>query len=119
MLTSDLPLQEGGVDLVCQLLCDLSVPEGVRHEAAAVLAQMTAPWLSPNHAVAGLTRHLPGVVQALTGTVRSAVQYDTVRYGTHGYKERGGRGEGGVAAELSYCSPSGECVLVGMHRYAA
>ena len=52
---------------MCQLLCDLSVTEGVRHEAAAVLAQMTAPWLARNHAVHGLERHLAGVVQALTG----------------------------------------------------
>ena len=52
---------------MCRLLCDLSVTEGVRHEAAAVLAQMTAPWLARNHAVHGLEQHLAGVVQALTG----------------------------------------------------
>ncbi|XP_043226857.1 protein inscuteable homolog [Amphibalanus amphitrite] len=64
--------EEGGVDLVCELLCDLSIPGGVRHEAAAVLAQMTAPWLTPNHSVHGLSRHLAGVVQALTDLAEDA-----------------------------------------------
>ncbi|XP_037070903.1 protein inscuteable homolog [Pollicipes pollicipes] len=64
--------EEGGVDLVCQLLCDPSLPVGVRHEAAAVLAQMTAPWLTANHKVHGLTCHLPGVVQALTDMAEEA-----------------------------------------------
>lgn len=36
--------QNGGVDCVCDVLCENKSSEGARSEAAGLVAQITAPW---------------------------------------------------------------------------
>ena len=60
--------------MVVDILCDQDGPEDERSEAAAVLAQITSPWVEDNHSIIGLHRHVPPVVSALTG------QYCKIKY---------------------------------------
>ena len=39
-------------------------------EAAGVLAQVTSPWITDNHHVEGLTKHVPRIVSTLTSLAR-------------------------------------------------
>ena len=55
----------GGISLISKLLVSGPSLE-VRVEAAGVLAQITSPWISDNHSVAGLQDHLPGIVLQLS-----------------------------------------------------
>ncbi|KAE8752646.1 hypothetical protein FOCC_FOCC000768 [Frankliniella occidentalis] len=64
--------QAGGVEVVAELLSESKRPEEERAEAAAVLAQITAPWVPDNARVEGLSEHLDTVVHALTKLVRGA-----------------------------------------------
>jgi hypothetical protein len=58
-----------GVDAVAgQLAASPSLEE--RMEAAGVLAQVTSPWITDNHHVEGLTKHVPKIVSTLTGLAR-------------------------------------------------
>ena len=57
--------QSRGVEIIAGLLTgSLSLEERV--EAAGALAQVTSPWITDNHQVEGLTKHVPGMVATLT-----------------------------------------------------
>lgn len=58
--------QAGGVEVVAELLSEAGRAEEERAEAAAVLAQITAPWVPDNARVEGLAQHLDSIVHALT-----------------------------------------------------
>lgn len=60
--------QAGGVEVVAELLAETDRSEEELAEAAAVLAQITAPWVPDNARVEGLAKHLDPVVHALTST---------------------------------------------------
>lgn len=60
------------MEVVAELLSEAKRPEDERAEAAAVLAQITAPWVPDNARVEGLAQHLDPVVHALTRLVRGA-----------------------------------------------
>jgi hypothetical protein len=54
-----------GVDSVARLLtANPSLEERV--EAAGVLAQVTSPWITDNHHIEGLLKHVPAIVSTLT-----------------------------------------------------
>ena len=55
------------MELISEILCDTQRGEIERAEAAAVLAQITAPWVEENPGVAGLSVRVPSVITALTG----------------------------------------------------
>ncbi|GLH06938.1 Inscuteable protein [Gryllus bimaculatus] len=57
----------GGVEVLAELLADDARPEPELAEAAAVLAQATAPWVEDNPGVRGLAQHLPSLVRSLSG----------------------------------------------------
>jgi hypothetical protein len=48
------------------MLSEETRPEPEASEAAAVLAQITAPWVEDNHTVHGLSEQLSSLVQSLT-----------------------------------------------------
>jgi hypothetical protein len=64
----------GGVNLICFLLTSATSLE-VKVEAAGVLAQITSPWITENHRVAGLTADIPAIVLQLS-TLASLVGGD-------------------------------------------
>ena len=55
----------GGVQLISSLLTSSTTLE-VKVEAAGVLAQITSPWITENHRVAGLTAAIPEIVLQLS-----------------------------------------------------
>jgi len=59
-------LQAGGVEIISEILCEETRPEPEVSEAAAVLAQITAPWVEDNHTVHGLSEQLSSLVHSLT-----------------------------------------------------
>ena len=59
----------GGIRMISNLLVSAPSLE-VRVEAAGVLAQITSPWISDNHSVAGLEDHVPALVHHLTALAR-------------------------------------------------
>jgi hypothetical protein len=48
------------------MLSEETRPEPEASEAAAVLAQITAPWVEDNHTVHGLSEQLSSLVHSLT-----------------------------------------------------
>lgn len=48
------------------MLSDATCSEAELSEAAAVLAQITAPWVQDNHSIEGLGRYLNSLVSSLT-----------------------------------------------------
>ena len=58
--------QAGGVEILSETLAEVKRPEPEISEAAAVLAQITAPWVEDNHSVQGLSEQLPSLVNSLT-----------------------------------------------------
>jgi hypothetical protein len=59
-------LQAGGVEIISEILSEEARPEPEVSEAAAVLAQITAPWVEDNHTVHGLSEQLSSLVHSLT-----------------------------------------------------
>ena len=59
--------QTGGIEVVAEVLCDFSAPEEERSEAAAVIAQITSPWVEDNHSLMWLHNHMASIIVALTG----------------------------------------------------
>lgn len=55
-----------GVQMIAEILSEDSRPEPERSEAAALLAQVTAPWIEDNHSVKGLDEVNKKLVKALT-----------------------------------------------------
>jgi hypothetical protein len=65
-----------GVDTIASLLNNgQSLEERV--EAAGVLAQVTSPWITDNHKVDGLTKHVPSLVSTLTSLAGSATSHSS------------------------------------------
>ncbi|XP_067000307.2 protein inscuteable homolog [Anabrus simplex] len=58
--------QAGGVEILAEVLSDEERPEPEVSEAAAVLAQITAPWVEDNQGVKGLAEQMPVLVRSLT-----------------------------------------------------
>jgi hypothetical protein len=56
------------MEVIVEVLCDEGGAEDERSEAAAVLAQITSPWVDQNHGIVSLARHVAPLVTALTGT---------------------------------------------------
>ena len=51
------------------LLCGMYSSVEDRVESAAVLAQITSPWISDNHKIHNLDLHVMSMVSALTGKI--------------------------------------------------
>ena len=60
-------LQCDGLQAIDDLLCGRYWTVEDRVEAAAVLAQITSPWISDNHKIHNLDLHVMSLVAALTG----------------------------------------------------
>lgn len=56
----------GGLDILTDILADTRRPETETREAAAVLAQVTAPWIENSPPLPELADHLPSLVTSLT-----------------------------------------------------
>ncbi|XP_076043961.1 spindle orientation adaptor protein inscuteable [Oratosquilla oratoria] len=56
----------GGVEVLCDVLCDSGVVEEERSEAAGVLAQITSPWVESNHPLSSLRSIMSRIVKALS-----------------------------------------------------
>ena len=54
------------------LLCGMYSSVEDRVESAAVLAQITSPWISDNHKIHNLDLHVMSMVSALTGKINSS-----------------------------------------------
>ena len=54
------------------LLCGMYSSVEDRVESAAVLAQITSPWISDNHKIHNLDLHVMSMVSALTGNINSS-----------------------------------------------
>ena len=66
-----------GVEIIASLLTtSLSLEERV--EAAGVLAQVTSPWITDNHKVEGLTKHVSGLIATLTSLAKLHCGDDTL-----------------------------------------
>ncbi|XP_047739834.1 uncharacterized protein LOC108667885 isoform X2 [Hyalella azteca] len=61
----------GGMEVIVEVLCDEGAAEDERSEAAAVLAQITSPWVDQNHGIVSLARHVAPLVTALTDLIRA------------------------------------------------
>ncbi|KAK3595203.1 hypothetical protein CHS0354_021518 [Potamilus streckersoni] len=59
--------KEGGIECLTDILCDTTVSEAVRGEAAGVVAQVTSPYLDNFHHIAGFLEN----VQDLLGSLLS------------------------------------------------
>lgn len=59
-----------GAEMIANILCEESRPEPERSEAAALLAQVTAPWIEDNHNVNGLQEVNKKLVKSLTRFVK-------------------------------------------------
>ena len=59
--------QTGGIDVISEVLCDPLGKEEERSEAAAVVAQITSPWVEDNHSLVLLRHQTQGIITALTG----------------------------------------------------
>nr|CAD7264000.1 unnamed protein product [Timema shepardi] len=70
--------QAGGLEILAELLTEETRPEAELSEAAAVLAQITAPWVEGNHTVHGLTEFLPSLVHSLTRLVSTTRSDETL-----------------------------------------
>ena len=57
----------GGIEILSDTLKDEASNEDEKSEAAGLLAQITSPWIENNSGLEGLSRHLPRLVQSLTG----------------------------------------------------
>ena len=59
--------KEGGVDILTDILCDHTVSEAVRGEAAGVIAQITSPCLDNFQHIAGFLENVDDLLGALIG----------------------------------------------------
>ena len=69
------------------LLCGMYSSVEDRVESAAVLAQITSPWISDNHKIHNLDLHVMSMVSALTGKINRSgfgpVRSNTVLWTLH------------------------------------
>ncbi|XP_069679200.1 protein inscuteable homolog [Periplaneta americana] len=70
--------QAGGVEILSEILSEESRPEPEVSEAAAVLAQITAPWVEDNHNVQGLSEQLSPLVKSLTRLANGTASCETL-----------------------------------------
>ncbi|KAJ9586996.1 hypothetical protein L9F63_019414, partial [Diploptera punctata] len=70
--------QAGGVEILSETLAEVTRPEPEISEAAAVLAQITAPWVEDNHSVQGLSEQLPSLVNSLTCLASNTASCETL-----------------------------------------
>ena len=59
--------EAGGIEILSDTLRDSDAAEEDKSEAAGLLAQITSPWIENNSSLVGLGRHLPQLVESLTG----------------------------------------------------
>ena len=57
--------KEGGVDILTDILCDKTVSEAVRGEAAGVVAQITSPCLDNFQHISGFLENVQDLLSAL------------------------------------------------------
>ena len=55
-----------GIQTITEILINPRTSLTVKVEAAGVLAQITSPWISDNHSIAGLKEQVPHIVEQLT-----------------------------------------------------
>ena len=55
-----------GIQTITDILVNPKTSLTVKVEAAGVLAQITSPWISDNHSIAGLKEQVPHIVEQLT-----------------------------------------------------
>ena len=55
-----------GIQTITEILVNPKTSLTVKVEAAGVLAQITSPWISDNHSIAGLKEQVPHIVEQLT-----------------------------------------------------
>lgn len=74
-------MQAGGLEIIADILADESRTEPELSEAAAVLAQITAPWVQDNHSIEGLGGYLSSLVTSLTRKYgrRQKLNFSTVK----------------------------------------
>ena len=66
-----------GMETISRVLTSSATSHSVRVEAAGVLAQVTSPWISENHAIAGLKEEVAVLVDHLTRLARLQAGDDT------------------------------------------
>lgn len=66
-----------GIETITEILVNPRTSLAVKVEAAGVLAQITSPWISDNHSIAGLKEQVPHIVEQLTKLARIKAGDDT------------------------------------------
>ena len=66
-----------GIQTITDILVNPRTSLTVKVEAAGVLAQITSPWISDNHSIAGLKEQVPHIVEQLTKLARIKAGDDT------------------------------------------
>ena len=66
-----------GIETITDILVNPRTSLTVKVEAAGVLAQITSPWISDNHSIAGLKEQVPHIVEQLTKLARIKAGDDT------------------------------------------
>jgi len=66
-----------GIETISDILVNYKTSLTVKVEAAGVLAQITSPWISDNHSIAGLKEQVPTIVDHLTRLARIQAGDDT------------------------------------------
>ena len=66
-----------GIETITDILVNPRTSLTVKVEAAGVLAQITSPWISDNHSIAGLKEQVPHIVEQLTKLARINAGDDT------------------------------------------
>lgn len=64
--------KEGGVDILTDILCDKTVSEAVRGEAAGVVAQITSPCLDNFQHISGFLENVQDLLSALMSKLSSS-----------------------------------------------
>ncbi|XP_052810530.1 protein inscuteable homolog [Mya arenaria] len=73
--------KEGGVDILTDILCDATVSEAVRGEAAGVVAQITSPCLDNFQHIAGFLENVQDLLSALINLCFATSSHETFLLG--------------------------------------
>lgn len=73
--------KEGGIDSLADILCDNTISEAVRGEAAGVIAQITSPCLDNFQHISGFLENVEDLLSALTKLCDSTTAHETFLLG--------------------------------------
>ncbi|XP_052277363.1 protein inscuteable homolog [Dreissena polymorpha] len=73
--------KEGGVDILTDILCDKTVSEAVRGEAAGVVAQITSPCLDNFQHITGFIDNVQDLLRALINLCHTTTSHETFLLG--------------------------------------